>query len=199
MNHGNRWSKNRVKVERRKTLHLPQRGPMVPAIIEVRGEGSEGRRWLIVIIAWALMLISLVSPAEKQPFLFWDHIPMGVLVFSSFVGMFAGGAYGNIAIDLLLAVLLVFFIGPFMVARHPSSVWGRAIWWIASLSLLLAWLLPLTWDWELRSGDLMWGFYAFAAAHTLMFMACLMAPFDALPASRKCGFSVVVPNESAEQ
>ena len=92
----------------------------------------------------------------------------------------------------------MFFLSPFWVARHPSSVWGRVIWWIASLSLLLAWLLPLTWYGKIHLGDLMWGFYLYAAAHSVMFVACLMAPFDTLPVSRKRGFPVVVANESAE-
>lgn len=163
------------------------------------GQGIARRRWLIVIIAWALMLISVVSPAKTAPFLFWDHVPMGVFVFTSLLGVFDEVSKANFAAALLLAILFVFFVSPFLVARHPSSVWGRVVWWIISLPLLLAWLLPLTWYGKIHFGDLMWGFYLYAAAHSVMFVACLMAPFDTLPASRKRGFSVVVPNESAER
>ena len=171
----------------------------MPVIIEVRGEGCEGRRWLVVIIAWAMMLISLVSPAGTEPFIFIDHTPTGVLVLVSFLGVFTNGMIGDIAFDLLLVALLVFLLSPFLVARRPSSAHGGLAWWSASLILLLASLLPLAWHDAEGVGTLMWGFYLYAASHTLMFLACLMAPSDTPPASRKRGFPVVVPNESAGQ
>ena len=175
--------------------------------MESKSKRLQRLKWYILIAAWFCLLASLVSPAFVEPFPllpFWDHLAMGSVVALSF-GVIGENLDRGLGGALLIAPLIAFLLAPLMIARRPQSGWARVLWWSATLPLLLIWVAPPVWQAQahrpikLSWSHVMWGFYIYAGAHTLMFVACLMAP----PLFRwrrtkagKVGFPVVYPPSS---
>jgi len=164
-------------------------------------------KWYIAAIAWFCLIASLVWPALDTPFPFppADHTATGFVVALSFVAAFAETTHGALAWAPLVVALLAFLISPATISRRPRSRWGLALWWGASLALLLIWATPFAWQaaahlpLKMSLSRLMWGFYVYAGAHTLMFIASLMAPppFRLHRKNRdKAGFPVIYPPNS---
>ena len=126
---------------------------------------------------------------------------MGIVVLAAFAGS------ANWVAVFLIAPLLAFLASPFLAIRRPRGGLG-VVWAVAAFMLLAIWMLPPASTLEEKQAgqymadprkDLSYGFYVYAISHTLAFLGCIIAPPGARPASRKRGFQVVVPNDSAER
>jgi hypothetical protein len=149
------------------------------------------RRRLILIVAWLLWSLSLSAPAVNFPnivFLSPDPIKVRSLVAYAALEL----AAPLIGAEIAAAAGMVFFlVSPLtLFARAGGRVVSR-IGWVMSTGLLLPW--GMTFLRGCTTGSLMWGYYLFASAQTLAFVACAVGPPKSPRAGNQRGFSVLPP------
>ena len=163
------------------------------------------KRWLLGV-AWLLLLGSLPAPAlndhgDAAFFLFFldvNHTPVIVVVIASAIALARMPAS---PFSVVLVGLALFLFAPMLLNRsdRPPRVWPR----IVALGLLAPWAFPLLcrllpsrdpggWG----CGRIMWGYYLFATAHTLAFVAVQIGPRRPKH-DRRRGFPVIEPEEQA--
>jgi hypothetical protein len=157
---------------------------------------SRVRHVKLLIFAWAMALASLPAPGEDTPvILFLFRVPVCWMASSAFIAPFYPGFrfMGAVAIGIVLFLLSpVTYVGRMTRRRN---LWQRVI----SLGLLGPWMFPIVleffttpqerhqWGFE----HLAWGWYLFATAHTIAFIAIQIGPRPASKADRRRGFPVV--------
>lgn len=159
-------------------------------------------RWALLAIALGTLSASLLLPASQDGFPFiLPYLPMVLVVLNSVTSP------TNWSAVFLIVPLLAFLASPFLSIRRPRGAWS-ILWLLGALMMLGIWMLPPA---SARANTplgpnmsdawfgISYGYYLYAAAHTIAFLGCIMAPPGARPPSRKRGFPVVVPNENAEQ
>jgi hypothetical protein len=156
------------------------------------------RRRLMLIVAWLIWSLSLSAPAINFPnivFLSDDMIRVRSLVLYGIVEL--SPALGPGAEILPYFGMMFFVVSPLtMLARARGRILSR-IGWLMTAGLLLPWGMPIlrfcTPHIFLGGYPLMWGFYLFASAQTLAFVACAIGPSKPQKASRQRGFAVLPP------
>jgi hypothetical protein len=150
-------------------------------------------------VAWVTVMVALFAPAVRKPF---PMLPLPYTPMLVMLGLAVGWIIGDVAIrpDVVLCVSSVAFVlTPLLAFRRWRAAWS-IFWWAIACSLWFAWTLGIAYHvsgaWDARpSGlawdDFMWGYYLYALAHTLAFIACLMAPPGARSVGGKVGFPVV--------
>jgi hypothetical protein len=155
----------------------------------------------LLALAWVLALISLPTPSEDTPVvLFLYRIPVCLFIASSFGAPFAPGFRWMTLIPISAVLFLL----------SPLTLLGRAsprrilIQRFASLGLLGAWAFPIVFEYFIPPGDkhlwgfrhVAWGYYLYAIANTIAFIAVQIRPGTPRADSRR-GFAVVPSNREA--
>jgi hypothetical protein len=154
------------------------------------------RRWWILLAAWLLFFSSLWMPAIGFPnlmFLSPDLIPVRALPLYGILELSPVLEPGG---ELFALFGMLFFLASplLLLVRSYRPIISRAG-WVAGFALLLPWgilvihvCLP---DGPLGRVPLLWGYYLFAAAQTLAFVACAVDPPKLPKANRQRGFAVL--------
>lgn len=168
-------------------------------------------RWLLLVFAWLIFLVSLALPALPTPSLlamslgFFYAPVFDFIIVDVFLSNFrASGIPPALVVGLSTAA---FLFSPLLAIR-PRYRFLVPLWQGARYLLLLVWILPPVWSSfantsgfkgnNLDAGSLLWGYYVFAFANTAAFIACFMAPPTSRLSSGKRGFPVAVPKERSE-
>jgi hypothetical protein len=161
-------------------------------------------RMPLLLVAWALMGVSLILPLtwDDSKWMPMPYIPTGLLIISGFVNTCARPLGPGL---LILFPFIAFISTPLLIVRRPRGT-GGIIWFLGALSLLAVWVVPLC-EGAYKvsnpsapqgSSSLAFGYYVYAAAHMLAFIACMLTPTRGShleKASRKAGFPVLSPSE----
>jgi hypothetical protein len=160
------------------------------------------RRWWILLAAWLLFVASLFSPAINAPnimFLSIGPIRVGTLPLYALLELHPHFPMG---LEPFVLLGMVFFMAsPLLMLARGIGRFPSGLAMILDFGLLLPWGVPIcraflagspaVRDVYLVRFDLLLGYYLFAAAQTLAFVACAVGPPKLPKANRQRGFAVL--------
>lgn len=150
----------------------------------------------LMVLAWILALISLPAPAEDTPLiLLLYRVPVGLELASSFLAPLQPAF--RCLIPVPFSVIL-FLLSPlaFVGQAGQRRILAQRF---ASIGLLGVWAFPIIVEFFIAPRDrhlwgfqrVAWGYYLYAIANTLAFVAIQIGPQAAAKADRRHGFPVV--------
>ena len=150
----------------------------------------------LLIIAWSLAAISIPTPAEDKPvILLLFPIPVGLIIGASFLDPFYPG-FRSLTPVPVSAVLLLLTPLVLMGRSSPRRILVQRI---ASIGLLGSWAFPIVVECFVAPQDrhlwgfqhVAWGYYIYAVATTIAFIAIQIGPRSADKIDGRHGFPVV--------
>jgi hypothetical protein len=155
-------------------------------------------RRILLRIAWLVAIGSLALPAFPGPVPLLPLPYMPVLLLALAIPLLLNGSASGGGFFLFIPAELCFILTPLLLHYIPVWGWARVIRWVVIFGLLSIWSAPLliiaTGD---RGGALAYGFYIFAGAHTLAFIACAHGWKGGPSGSSKVGFPVLPPGSES--
>ena len=161
----------------------------------------------ILIFAWALFVGSLAMPALEQTLVLIMFLiplpftPVAVLIIIAFLGVVKAPL--SPYTWLWIAAPFAFIASPWLIgAKHRGpGIIRRAL----AGCLLIPWALPITCVFfltaqqreQMACTDILWGYYVFAGANTLAFLAVQIGPWPSR-VDRRRGFTVVTEDKEGK-
>ena len=156
----------------------------------------------LLVLAWVTAFVSLPAPAIEPPSILGVfHIPVFIWIAVCFASPIEP-EFRYMAVISLGTV--VFLLTPWLVFERPSrrrNLVGR----ISSFALLGPWIFPIVLEffaspqqkhrWGYQHAG--WGYYLFAVAHILAFLAIQIGSWAVPKADRRRGFPVILPPSDA--
>jgi hypothetical protein len=165
-------------------------------------EWMRRNRWWLLLAAWIIFILSLFGPAYDVELLriLGAGMPVWALPVAARAEMSGNespgiDAFALFAMVCFLLSTIIMVVGtevrPIAFAKWPVMVIGLLLTW----AIPIAHLLPEHEHWHLLFLDckLLWGFYLFACALTVGFVACVLGPPKSPRPGRARGFAVLPP------